>query len=226
MEGGYVETPAVPLPEAKYRRLVTHLWRGVGAASDRVGRLLLLRDLLGCIYMWESSLRANDCGRLQLLDLVDPACHDQPYAGWPLPSAGSWSEEDSRLVLYIRPHGTKSRRTRRADVFTIASHAEAPYCFVRALSLYLALCAAGGDGFAVANSNALGNRLHGHLVAAGLYEGEACHSFRRGSLQDAEDKGATREQLKAKGQIASESVIDRYLDRTGHQTGRNTRRRT
>ncbi|KXZ42702.1 hypothetical protein GPECTOR_123g474 [Gonium pectorale] len=50
--------------------------------------------------------------------------------------------------------------------------------------------------------------------------------YMAGYYTDTEEKGATREQLKAKGQIASESVIDRYLDRTGHQTGRNTRRRT
>ncbi|KXZ56500.1 hypothetical protein GPECTOR_1g448 [Gonium pectorale] len=74
-------------------------------------------------------------------------------------------------------------------------------------------------------SNALGNRLHDHLVVAGLYEGDACHSFRRGSLQAAHARGATREELKAKAQIATESVLDLYLDRTAHLTGRNTRRR-
>ncbi|KXZ53553.1 hypothetical protein GPECTOR_6g469 [Gonium pectorale] len=188
MEDGYVEKPAVQLTEGKHQRLVDYLWARVREANDRVNRLLFLRDLLGCLYMWESSLRANDCGCLQLLDFANPR---RPYAGWPLPEVRMWDASHVGMTLSIMPHGTKTCRTRRADVFSITAHAHPAYCFIRALSLYLQLCRAGGVGF-----------------------------------KDAQDKGAAREELKAKGQIASERVIDLYLDRTAHQTGRNTRRRS
>ncbi|KXZ57032.1 hypothetical protein GPECTOR_1g932 [Gonium pectorale] len=48
-----------------------------------------------------------------------------------------------------------------------------------------------------------------------------------GSLSPGTDaKGAIREELKVKGQIASKSVIKRYLYHTGHRTGCITCRRS
>ncbi len=149
---------------------------------------------------------------------MDPVPHDQPTSGWSLPPASAWDAQASNLLLFFRPHGTKSRRTWRANVFSIPAGSETAYCLVRSLSYFLELCQAGGDGYVVTKyvlrpltpshktvrnapltSNALGNRPQDHLVSAGLYEGEACHSLGRGSLQDTQDKGANREELKAKG---------------------------
>ncbi|KXZ52392.1 hypothetical protein GPECTOR_9g436 [Gonium pectorale] len=130
------------------------------------------------------------------------------------------------MALTLAPHGTKTQRYRRGPAFTITAHREAPLCFVRNLSLYLELCEAGGPGLVVTKyvlrplepnhrrfkdapltSNALGQHLKDHLAAAGLYEGEACHSFRHGGLQDAEANGASQSELKAKGQIRARPFL-------------------
>ncbi|KAG2427501.1 hypothetical protein HXX76_012434 [Chlamydomonas incerta] len=55
-----------------------------------------------------------------------------------------------------------------------------------------------------------------HLAAAGLDDGETCHSFRRGALQAAHRSGASSAELMALGQIRSLSTLNRYLDPGRH----------
>jgi hypothetical protein len=55
-----------------------------------------------------------------------------------------------------------------------------------------------------------------HLAAAGLYESETVHSFRRGALQATEAAGLEVPSLLELGQLRSAVTLARYLDRFQH----------
>lgn len=123
---------------------------------------------------------------------------------------------------------------------------QTPLTFIRTLALYQGLCGlpsappgAALTGFlfkplrsdrkgfeeSALSSSSLGSRLRLHLTLAGLYEGESCHSFRRGTLQHAAAQGADRPALQEFAQLRSAAVLERYLDTERHLETRPAKKR-
>ncbi|GLC41162.1 hypothetical protein PLESTB_001797700 [Pleodorina starrii] len=231
---GYQERSAVPLTLAKYRRLVVYLYISAGAA-DGLARLVLLRDLLCFMYMWLTTTRGHDCGRLSLGDFRDPRDVGRPYGGFPLALLQPWEAYPAGFHLVVSQLGTKTYQGRRAPPVRLAPVEEMGFCFVRTLAQYLGFCRRGGwpvqgylfrplepnqSGFSERplGSAALSARLRLHLQGAGLYEGETCHSFRRGALQHARSVGVPTAGLLELGQMRSLGTLQRYLDPSRHLT--------
>ncbi len=138
MVGGYVEHSAVPLTGDKYRQLVRYLWGTYRAARTSLGRLVILRDLLCAQYMWSSSQRGHDTGKLALADFVDPARPDTPFRGFPLLAPDLWPAGYIGPTLCVAERGTKTSRLQRAPPVLLAPNPGDPeFCFPRTLALYL-----------------------------------------------------------------------------------------
>ena len=242
---GMLPLSAKPLAEGKYRALVAYLWGAYAACRCVLRRLVILRDLLCAQYMWKTSMRGHDTGKLSRIDFVDPRNPRRVYEGppfTPAPGGGLVGPTHVCVAEVI----TKTYQDSRAPRVDLAADAEPAYCFIRTLVLYLSLCrcAEAPPGAALLHylfkplrsdrrgfkeeplsSTALSARLRLHLTLAGLYEGEACHSFRRGTLQHAEANGLSREALLQFGQLRSDSTLRLYLDPQRHQAERPAKRR-
>lgn len=73
VQAGYTEVSPVPMTEAKYRALAFYLWSQVDAtAPGSLDCLVLLRDLLCVLLLWQTAVRGHDLGKLGLGDFVDP----------------------------------------------------------------------------------------------------------------------------------------------------------
>ena len=246
MQGGYQEESAVPLTAEKYQVLVRYLWGLIQSANTVLQAMLGLRDLLCAQYMWASTQRGHDVGKLGLEDFVDPAKPQQPFDGFPLLDPSRWPPGYFGPRLCIAERGTKTNRFERAPpIYIQPNPGEPQFCFVRTLALYTAIARrpdapAGSEitdhlfrplrpdrcGFKPEplSSAALGARVRLHLMMSGAYEGETNHSFRRGALQHAAAQGAPLEALHAQSQIRTAAVLKRYLDTERHGA-RQVRRR-
>ena len=69
---GYLEGSAVPINEGKLHQLVDYLDKLLSRQPLTMTRLLLERDALLALLMWETSLRGINCGRITLLDFFLP----------------------------------------------------------------------------------------------------------------------------------------------------------
>ncbi|KAG2436840.1 hypothetical protein HXX76_006360 [Chlamydomonas incerta] len=230
VQAGYSEVSAVPMTEAKYRALAFYLWSQADtAAFGSLGCLVLLRDLLCVLLMWQTAVRGHDVGKLGLGDFVDPNNPALPYQGFPLSPPWTWGSYLGP-VLCFRERGTKTYKLARAPPVYLAPDLWEPRLSVpRVLALYLALCSAPDAppgsrvqdllfrpltpdqrGFkdAPLSSSSMGARLRLHLHAAGLYGGETVHSFRRGALQNAQATGLPEASLLEKGWPATAFAQD------------------
>jgi integrase len=243
MLAGYQEVSAVPLTEAKYEALVRYLWREISRAAGALAVMVLLRDLLVVLLLWQTAQRGHDVGKLGLGDFVDPSRPEQPYLGFPLPAP--WELLGGAPTLCVSQRGTKTYRLGRAPAIWIWPNAEAPgFCVPRVLGYYMWLSrqpdAAPGSriddllfrpltpdqrGFksAALRTSTLSARLKLHLQAAGLYAGETVHSFRRGALQTAAGGGASDAELMGLSHIRTPAVLGRYLDTERHLRDKRAR---
>ena len=85
---------------------VDYLDRAAAATPARFKRLVLERDTVMILLMWESYLRGKDCGKVTLADFFHP--QGQP-ASYPLPT-----HVPDGYSLLLAPYGTKSVRGQRA----------------------------------------------------------------------------------------------------------------
>lgn len=176
---------------------------GMRSARTPVERLLISRDALAFLFMMVSSVRGNNCARLETSELFT-----RPFAGAPLQLAALPlpSPIPSGFQLVVRTRGDKTRQCARSDDMVLAMGSPRPLeqCFLQRLSSYLLEWGAAHNGQCLAgplfrplnrpgtafSSSALStesllSRLKMHLAACGLLSGETLHSFRRGSLQAA-----------------------------------------
>ncbi|GLC60952.1 hypothetical protein PLESTB_001699300 [Pleodorina starrii] len=235
---GVSEVSAVPMTYAKYRALVAQLWGAVAQAPCSLERIVLLRDLLCVLLLWQTAFRGHDIGKLGLGDFVDPAQPDRPYTGFPLPPPWLWGSE-AAPTLGFRQRGTKTYKLARAPLVLLEPNsAEPALCIPRTLAHYVWCCSQpdAPAGSAVVDllfrplaadkrsfkdtaltSASLAARVRLHLEAAGLHDQEAVHSFRRGALQAAEAAGGEVPTLLGLGQLRSLATLSRYLDRHRHE---------
>ncbi|GLC46554.1 hypothetical protein PLESTB_001621600 [Pleodorina starrii] len=235
---GVSEVSAVPMTYAKYRALVAYLWGAVAQAPCSLERIVLLRDLLCVLLLWQTAFRGHDIGKLGLGDFVDPAQPDRPYTGFPLPPPWLWGSE-AAPTLGFRQRGTKTYKLARAPLVLLEPNsAEPALCIPRTLAHYVWCCSQpdAPAGSAVVDllfrplaadkrsfkdtaltSASLAARVRLHLEAAGLHDQETVHSFRRGALQAAEAAGGEVPTLLGLGQLRSLATLSRYLDRHRHE---------
>ena len=69
---GYLEGSAVAIRGDKLYQLVDYLDSLLSRNPDTITRLLLQRDALLALLMWETSLRGINCGRVTLSDFFLP----------------------------------------------------------------------------------------------------------------------------------------------------------
>lgn len=152
------------------------------ATPHRMQQLLLLRDIVLVLLMWETSMQGNNCGKLTCSDVFLPGGQPAPF---PLckPVARGTS-------LVLKPDGTKTAKGERSGPFTLIATEDSQHsCLVRLIQYLQHRYPAGQiqhrylfspltstqQGFADAppTASALGKRLNKHLQDAGLYAGES-----------------------------------------------------
>jgi hypothetical protein len=162
-----------------------NLWGLIRSAPLRLKGLMLLRDLLCVLYIWATSMRGADVGKLRLDYFRDPASGGrQPFRGFPLPLLWLAQAYPPGVTFLVSQFGTKTYQLSRAPCIMFAPADNHQACFVRALAVYLALSssprsppgsavtgylfrplASGGGGFKddqPLTSSALGARLRTH----------------------------------------------------------------
>ena len=95
---GYLEGSAVPMTGNKAFQLVDYLDSTAAATPAGFSRLVLERDIVMILLLWESYLRGNDSGKVCLTDFFHP--HGQPVS-YPLPST-----VPAGFTLLLAPYGT------------------------------------------------------------------------------------------------------------------------
>ena len=126
---GYLEGSAVPMTADKMCQLVDYLDSIVAATPAGFLRLVLERDIVMILLLWESYLRGKDCGKVCLTDFFHP--HGQPVS-YPLPGT-----VPPGYTLLLAPYGTKTVRGQRAAPISLTATEDPTHSFVHRLVGYL-----------------------------------------------------------------------------------------
>jgi len=221
---GYLEGSAVPMQAEKLYLLVDYLDHLVSGLPAGMPQLLLERDIVLILLMWETPMRGNNCGRLTWSDFFLTTGQQAPY---PLLGAAAGT------ALLVQPNGTKTVKGERSGPFTLTLTDDPQHSCLARLLKFLQLRYPDGhlsDTYLFSpqtanqrafhdvplSSSALGKRLQKHLCDAELYAGESNHGFRRGQIQSMVASGMDRPAISQATQIKTLSVIDIYADLTRH----------
>ena len=126
---GYLEGSAVPISKEKVHHLVEYLDSLVPSSPQTLARLVVERDALLALLMWETSMRGKNCGDVTLSDFFQS---DGQTLKLPLPSPlpiGS--------LLTLRPNGTKTVKGRRSGPFVLTIGDGTSPSFLGRLPAYL-----------------------------------------------------------------------------------------
>lgn len=205
-ENGIKQKKAVVFEEEKFNQLVAHLNGEIGRSTG-LARIKLMMDRAACCYLWESLARGKECGELKEQQVRRE--ENVALPGW----SKTIHEEPSRRVV-LQPEQAEEKRV----------------TFLGALAMLLEATEASGHGsqkgllFRPLNrrrngfedvplqASALGKRMKKHFVAAGLYNGESMHSFRRSGAQHAVCVlGYTKEKVMELGGWASFAAMRGYI---------------
>jgi integrase len=215
---GYEACAAYPLTDEKRRKLVDYIdeCRAAIADTDPFGAALLEELALVFCYLWDSIQRGAEGARLQFSDL---------------------HETDAGTVA--APSMIKNRKRLRCGNILLSRGD--PSDFLERLPAWKVTLAALGrptagahpvfpavDGRGAArvfskdpmSGSTLYSRLVSTLKAAGLYEGESTHSFRRGGVQALVALGVPEHEIADRMLISTPAVVREYADQT-----RRTRKR-
>ena len=212
-------------------QLVEYMDSSMSSNSNSQQRLLLERDILLVLLMWETPIGGNDIGKISIDDFF--TLEGQPILG---PTGQVWLLSNTLPVgsqLSLRPNGTKTVKCQRSGPHLLGVTQDSQHCFLGRLPGYLQRRFPGGvltskflfspltpnrREFADApvKSTSIGHRLKQHLEASGLYAGESNHGFRRGQIQSMAAQGMTRAQIGEIVQIKTASIVDLYADVTRH----------
>ena len=221
---GYLEGSAVPMQADKLFLLVDYIDSQLAGLPIGMPQLLLERDVVLILLMWETPMRGNNCGRLSWSDFFLTDGQQAPYP-LPLFSTGSG--------LLVKPNGTKTVKGERSGPFSLTLTDDPQHnCLTRLLRylqmrfsagqitspyLFSPLTASqGAFSNAPLSSSALGKRLKKHLHDAELYAGESNHGFRRGQIQSMVSSGMDRTSIGQAIQIKTLSIVDIYADLNRH----------
>lgn len=225
---GYQESSAVPLHVTKLKPLITHLDKEIQCTDKPLARLLASRDLALVLYNWTSGMRGKDGGQLCIPDFCDVDKQPIFKKGYdpllPLPTE----------VWILPTHGTKTNKQSRIkqDPVHLQLHDDHTLCTLRRLWTFMYQSSLSGHAIThyvfrpltpshskfkevPMTSSCSIKMLQQRLKAANLYNGETCHSLRRGGVQHTH---ATLGRLAAaeQSQIKTPKILDRYLNEFRH----------
>lgn len=213
---GDLPLAARPLVSSKLHSLVTALLLELEAlpASNRLGRLVLRRDITLYLYLYSSHQRGGEGARLNFEDI----------------STSARDLATGRVTaVEAAPDRVKNRQQRSCGVIPIAEDPDPLLCFIRHFeALKTEFLDAGlqpsGPAFRtlapsrkaftaepLSHHSAL-DRFKRHLQRHNLYEGETLHSFRRGSAQAGLAAGLTPSDLAGRMLLNSTRVVPLYTD--------------
>jgi hypothetical protein len=195
----------------------------------RVRYVLKERDAVLFLYLYASMQRGGEGAAIGLGNLSFPG---SPYPSLVL--------GDARLLTadFIRVHPPRLKTSLGgppppSTYMDIPRADDARYCFMRRLHLFMATCSLMGVPLTAPagplfrpmgvlsrttlseeslTTSALLATLVKALKAAGIYEGESTHSFRRGASQNAKDEDESHEAIMARMLIVSDAIYRRYTD--------------
>ncbi len=220
---GYLEGSAVPMTQEKVFQLVDYLDSAAAATPAGFKRLVLERNTVMILLMWESYLRGKDCGKMTLGDFFYP--HGEPVC-YPLPST-----VPGGFTLLLAAYGTKTVRGQRAAPISVTAKGEPAHSFVHRLVMYLhqrcmeppfrylfSPLTRDQQGFKDEGmtSSAIGKRVKQHLETATLYAGESKHGFRRGHIQADAAAGVSTSQIGLQAQIKTSAIVELYKNPIRH----------
>ncbi len=191
---GYLEGSAVPINPSKVFQLVDYLDHGMQSSPAGLAQLLVERDIMLLLLMWETPLRGNDIGKASFTDFF---LHDgQPIQTPTGQLQGLSSTAATVFQLTLGPSGTKTVKCQRSGPFTLTVTEDRQHCFPARLSSFIqhrfpagqvastylfspltANCSCFAD--APMRAISIGHRLNKHLESAGLYAGESNHDVAR-----------------------------------------------
>ena len=126
---GYLEGSAVPIRVDKVHHLVEYLDSLVPSIPPTLARLVVERDALLALLMWETSMRGKTCEGVTLSDFFQPDGQSLKLAlPSPLPMGS---------LLTLRPNGTKIVKGRRSGPFLLTAGDGTAPCFLGRLPAYL-----------------------------------------------------------------------------------------
>ena len=226
---GYLEWSAMPTNSSNLKvfQLVKYLDHGMQSSTSGLAQLLVERDIMLLLLMWETPLRGNDIGKVSFSDFF---LHDgQPIQTPTRQLQGSSSTAATGFQLTLRPNGTKTVKCHRSGPFTLTVTEDLQHCFLARLSSYFrhrfpagqmastylfSPLTANRRSFADAamRATSIGHRLNKHLESAGLYAGESNYGFRRGQIHDLVAAGVSKPQIGEAVQIKTASGLEKYVD--------------
>ena len=229
---GYLAGSAVPMKDSKGNALTDYLDACIASKPAGLEQLILQRDAMLCLLMWETPRRGHDCGRVSHEDLFTP--EGQPILSCTGQLQGVASTLPVGFQLSLRPNETKTTKCQRSGPFMLSVTDTPQHCFLARLPSYpehrfpdglitskylFSPLAAHHRSFVDGpmQATSIGHRLNKHLEAAGLYAGESNHGFRRGQIQGMASQGMTKPQIGEAVQIKTMSIVELYADVTRHQ---------
>lgn len=205
-ESGIKPKKAVVFEETKFNQLVEHLNKEI-QRTQGTEKIRAMMDRAACCYLWESLARGKECGELREQQV-------RREEGVALPG---WSktvhEEPSRRVELHAEQASGGRITFLGALAILLEETERTGHGSQKGLLFRPLNRR-RNGFedVPLQASALGKRMKKHFAAAGLYDGESMHSFRRSGAQHAvRVLGFTKEKVMQLGGWASYSAMKGYI---------------
>ena len=233
-KSGQRERSAVPMTEEKLQAMVEDMnaamaEEGSGlqvGAHSKVRELTLRRDKALWVTLWSTGRRCADHCRTRW---------DRVYASVQGPAGklatDAWQSGEDTPSLYFSP--TQDKTTQSGRVATIQLHRTGTtLCPVNALRAWWEAASAAEGGLREGtlgfgrrrastskqplSTSSVNGALRRRLDAAGLYEGETVHGFKRGRVQHELQHGASEAAVSKKVATSTLSIVRKYGDEGRH----------
>jgi hypothetical protein len=200
---GVREKRAKVMNEDKVEYLVRYLEDGI-ARSEGISRCTLMMDLSAMDYLWEAWARGKECGKLRSDQIDFTLGVAEP--GW---NKTVRSEASCRIDLT----GERRGRFLRSAAALIHEMEKGGHNSERGFLFWPLNWKRTGFEDKSLSANALRKRIQQHMKDAGIYNGEALHSFRRSAVQNAAAiKGYDVQKLMELGRWKSYSAFWIYVE--------------
>ena len=227
---GYLERSAVPLPATSHEDALSSLYQEY-CSQNGIQKAITARDGAMVSILWATKLRGKEVGSL-LLSSIQPDSHGAACL-YPC-----YSMQPGNTIC-LKPVRTKTEpgltaRPRLLIAKDASSHATDPCWWLSAALCSAAACGqpvhhhlfrpTAGHRFkeSLITSSTLNGLIKRRLQALDPMHNHTPHSYRRGSLQEDERQGKSREEMKAGAVMRSDATLARYLDPYRHITAAQT----
>jgi hypothetical protein len=221
---GFAPTAAKPISEAKLQQLVQQLTQEALTAQQQPNQpwyvaALLWRDACIAQYLWDSKRRPAELSSLQTahVEVHSSAAGGSRVQAGPQVSKMCHASRGSRRPRAVDVQGEDGQQLSQLMLQYMQYLLQCGQSLGRFLFSPLQpnrLALQADQGLSTA---AMGQRVIGHLKRLGLYEGESLYSIKRGAMQHHYFiAGKSLQAIGAAADIRTLSVVQRYVDPTGH----------